>query len=1524
MSNVYEDTVADFDLNFLQPSIHNVNIARIEKQRQSLINVKNKIIASHCLLQKFYLQRDKLDETESLLLASKEECKQACLDYKVTLEKCIQMEKDMIKLKEVNKELEQKINHLDNQCEAMKSHAHQLQLLVKEHESVIEALNIEKQLEKSTVKDNERKLATLEREKDQYLRDIQWMRDVILGKKKTKSCKDILNKYKDLKGLDDNLESDNSDDESFLGDSPVGSPTHDQQQNKAVAMTFSDKIIKGAIYESGPDHKIKETPMIENDYDCCTEEVVSEDTGRGSSLAFSDAEKFLNSPDLGFATEGHHNVNNKEIIIHVDVATSPIRLEEHLISSPNIFDDEALLSDKNTANSPEYFITDIPLSTEIVTIKEKRQLVDVGTNPIHHFSLVDTSTSPIFFEVTKVSSDGSNTDSRILETNETEIAKNISKQDSSVVCQKNICTLSSGKELEISTDSLKRNCLEENNSKKICDNINYDYEVEMILGNMRLEHALITPIPRTPTMSHKEQQKESSVLCSQSEKQDHVGCPDALKIREENKALHANISYLCKEIMQIKNILKTKMPDSAENVPSFNSEICHLFDDSSQETIILTKDDTLSNDSRSENILQCHNSERNLDLNSATLDLTKQHPISKDNLELQIPVESSHIERDTLDIDETTSGNHTEVIEKSFINSNNEDISQESPRNIFENNRKSYNNNKIKFQNEVHDIEKITNNENNNYESQEIEESKAVDPKNCRTINKIRKLTKLDRFKKKIMPKCKISGYADNPTLRKLRKRTQLVPVTNKKSFEILNNKEAYDKALKVMAELKSKSNVELKKDFRKPNSKLINKTEDLPSINDNDKSFESHETENQLKQSSGQDKIRISTDNTTNNYSFDSEKELSKSCCDVKDSVPDSTNQNQTISTRSRSKIILANTAEIREKSKDVKSDNKIDLNLQKTGRRRKRVDSGNSDVSCKRMLRSSNSEKTGAKELSYDLSLTVPQNKQVTIDYSDLDTFSTNTEMIVEKENIQSDNVSSKEIVNGRSELDKSTSNHLVLSKRRSVRLSSQNSETSYKRLLRSTICESVKQKNTKVDLSKTLNEPSIIVEDERITNPAFSASKSDNDKVNHIQQSNDCRTMSNLSNSILCKMIIKHGRAAFKSKSTKVTDTIADTICKKLDSSIAHILEAEPDKVQSAISEMVEEMRNINEKSLLAGLIKHLQDPARKLELYNKVNCNGPLAMTKREQIILAALQRLNTSEYNVVNNLLSNIEYTLFRLNHSPDFDTIESLSHFYAVTCKLFHMKYRLKTFLLDAMYCLQYKAVALIKQCLTAWMHILPMAHMKYAKTPLITCIVYLLHFYKCEDKFNRVQDIRWILNKKYFYKFSEWNETKILEMFNNAIKSVKDDQSDRYMLRVALLIFAKRHGASWCQRNVINNMLLPMIEAENTVERVKIFCIKMLGPLLKPYPPDMKVHCEIIVNQLLDMLDQEHLSRGVKEAIFTSLIYMSKHNPPRITKALLSWQPEEISSELEILLKAYVREKPIKAWKTILSRIHI
>lgn len=70
------------------------------------------------------------------------------------------------------------------------------------------------------------------------------------------------------------------------------------------------------------------------------------------------------------------------------------------------------------------------------------------------------------------------------------------------------------------------------------------------------------------------------------------------------------------------------------------------------------------------------------------------------------------------------------------------------------------------------------------------------------------------------------------------------------------------------------------------------------------------------------------------------------------------------------------------------------------------------------------------------------------------------------------------------------------------------------------------------------------------------------------------------------------------------------------------------------------------------------------------------------------------------------------------------------------------------------------------------------------------------------------------------------------------------------------MIILAKRQGPKWCQTNILKRILLPLLDKEELPERVRDFCVSMLGPLMKPYPNEMKVHCEIVLNQLFELLE--------------------------------------------------------------------
>lgn len=145
---------------------------------------------------------------------------------------------------------------------------------------------------------------------------------------------------------------------------------------------------------------------------------------------------------------------------------------------------------------------------------------------------------------------------------------------------------------------------------------------------------------------------------------------------------------------------------------------------------------------------------------------------------------------------------------------------------------------------------------------------------------------------------------------------------------------------------------------------------------------------------------------------------------------------------------------------------------------------------------------------------------------------------------------------------------------------------------------------------------------------------------------------------------------------------------------------------------MNKLADEVQSWNVKHFMLGFMKYLKDPDRKRELYSKVNSPPAPPMTKSEQVLLYIVRQMEIQTPNTVNDILTHIEFSLFQLNRTPEFEVIESLSHFYALLCRYFGLKSRLRLFLLDAMYCVQFKVVPLIKQCLDVWMHILPLAHM--------------------------------------------------------------------------------------------------------------------------------------------------------------------------------------------------------------------
>ncbi|CAH2243998.1 jg18519 [Pararge aegeria aegeria] len=1543
MSATFEEALLDFDINFLQPPV-NANESRGEKYRRQILTLKKKIISIDTLLKKFYSQREKWEQNEVVLLTAKEECKQACINYQDTLEKCAHLEKELDLLSKQNAELDSKCILSQSQYEGMKSHANQLELLVKEQESVIEALKIEKHLEKNNSHDHEDNLSSIQKENKALLKHLSLIKDIALGKKKLRERHKVLLQKYDFEDIseDDSSSDDSCDQPDFFDDSPH-SPLFTNILPEDCTRKKKEQVLNPNIQIN-----IKKDLAQFNEDSDCSNELVSEDTGRGSSLTFSDGEKCFNSPDY-FSNDSPEHIatkvskNNINIVL-MDTGTSPNRSHEvvHAATSPLIFDDEALLSDSNMlfqyntdVNSKEYFIGDIPLSNDIVTIKEKRKLIDTGTSPIKdiiktspikEIEKITTATSPLSFDKYTDIGDNNASMSTVTDYQTSGPRDNSSRKPSCIVIDETatsvngkytvINDLASNCEFEMRGNE-ERKCLEINNSKSFCDENSCDAEIDMILNTMRFTQRLITPIPKTPVKVRKHESGKVQELFQNLPELsgDQRVCLDSLALREDFNSLHKDMGGMMKDISYIKCFIKDCLMQQFNTANQNNEkskiqvsnkndyiEKSETYDDTRQETIIIHPNDDESNSNNEDSAVNNFNLSNSSELCSiieANKNNCTGNVCQNGDILIQAPSLNASRSPSVTTISEPPANGS---FERSTIPNIEHDYAKNDSREVITYEEDLRN----EDESDIINIDADTN----------VEDLSEDCCKMKRKKNK--KLSKLDKFKKKLQPKSKISKMAQIHKLRSKSRPLPIVQLPRMHTITISNNKSALENTLKVIAELKSKEiDLASKKIIaRKANNIVDDKnnskdrdyldhqlTPDTEDIDIRRNLSDDHDFNDKHLKTIGDDNQQIeplfkTTENRSRKLSNSSNSSWDEIYIREKDTSKSEEN-------RSKNKRVLRSS-----RNRNLFTD--LDyVNPKLTSKAEKLFD----EHDIKRSRKLSNCED---EERNYsDIFDNVPSahNKKRKRKLSNC----------MDEEQSYSDivgNVSS--VPNKKSKLSNSKDEKPSISDKFNNVSKIENEKQNINYNI----------KNVSVVLNKVQAPKLLTIGDEnenisnyngthnKIQDRISNVDKKEQEHIKCTEVSDGDPLISHPKQSILCEMLEKHGRQhGPKSKNLKVPDNITNSISKKLEEGIASIIDLSPAKAKPAMNKLVDEVQSWDLTHFLLGLMVYLNDPARKIELYKKFHSPPAPPMTKSEQVVLYIVRGMRTKIPNIVELILTFIEFSLFPLNRTPDFDIIESLSHIYALICRYFGLKTRLRHFMLDAMYCLQFKVVPLIKQCLDAWMHILPLAHMGSAKSPLVTCLVYLLHFYKCEDKFNRVKEIRCILSQKYFYKFSDWNEPRILEMFKTYIKEVRDIPIQKKMLRISLLLLGKRHGAKWCLKNIINNMLMPIIESEDTPMKRKMFCVQMLGALLKPFPADMKLHLEIIVSQLHDIL-QQNPPDAFKEAIFSSLMYISHHNENRLQRALIAWQPKQISPEFQLRFRDYVRGRPLHVWAKILTRM--
>ncbi|XP_063358518.1 uncharacterized protein LOC134648014 [Cydia amplana] len=1480
MASSMDECVLDFDIELL----HQSSKYELEKALQTVRVLKTKITRTSDVLKKYYAKVAECKQLEELALAAKEDYQHACMENLTFREQSAGLEEEIKRINEAHKILGDKYNMVLNQYEGIQSHSKQLELLVKENETTIESFTIEKKLEKSTSKESEKKCAALQKELDYLKRNICRVKHVVLGKKKvTKKIKLFLNKYGNIDGDNENDRENSSDEDTFedclspLGaelDNVLGSPAGNKDKTAL-------KLQKNNINE--------ENTNTEDDSESSTG-VVSSDTGRGSSLACSLAGSIL-SPEYFI----NHSPSSGEIVASknkmvISIATSPILTREvnSIATSPIIFKD--ILSKE--------------METEDSELSNKESLHNKAKS--HHSPpvMIDRVVSPIFVTQYDMST----------------------STDKNTTCVTGISPLRRSRRI---TDRNLNSINDPNTQEKVhldINNINdfddesSDGEIQMIFDKMRFNQNLITPLPTTPAKSRTE---VALNIATQTVLHTAGVCPDAVKLKEDNAALKTTVDKLAQQVTSMNdtfikcflsilnaNTTNTEAQKILRDKCSQEENGINLFQNLEPEALIVeNKEETID---KSDVIKRKAGFKGKISKMKELFDdpppspcdvIAKEPPMTLSSRSPSPasppPLRSPSLSPAPVDADENTS-NISDQQNISFKSK--ENLQFEDPLSNEGSLSGEASSDREMYEHEIVVELAPDSNESDRSSLHAILMEQQRSPPEEKPIKKTpkKRLTKIEKLRKNMAPRSKIMRelLPERKTRQKLRIQPKRLTANKQRvladSVSPNNDKTAYEKACKVMAELKSKEKVVKKKSpsvaIPKKNTHKSIQIEKLPSpVIENNVEIHRHD------QSLTHEKLLPVSPN-----------KLPEEDCSIKTRMnPDCTKQGN------KNKHTLITPSKPIETLKCAAVGKDASL----PGLPTRKQSKSESEQDCISEVTHFNTNHLKSPALKR-------YGKNVVANKSETNNNNTQIQSFVKHDNpimLEDENANTEAVQpDSRKRLKRPACDKPDIVPKRILRSSSIQCENEDMNP------ENVPDQKIQTKIRSELAKDIISYDDLDLFNNSDVDKPAKSDQPMPDVSGASAKQSENKKPGILCTFIDKYGRKSMK-HAPKIPDNTISAICKELEDGVAHIQKLPPQDSKQAMDQLVKDLKTKQADHFISGLINFLKEPARKMESYNKINVPPAPPMTKVEQILIyvVAQLKLNWPNFNVVESILSFIEYTLFMLNRTPEFDVIETLSHFYAVLCRYNKDRNRLRLFVMDAMYCLQYKAVPLIKQCMDVWMHILPLAHLGLAKNPLVQCLVYLLHFYKCEDKFNRVQEIRNILHRKYFYEVSEWNEPGILEMIRNSILELRDISGEKKIIRMSLIIIAKRNGAQWCQKHIIKNMLLPIIEQASVPERIKQFCVALLGPLLKPFPMEMKVNCEIVMNQLFDILDRNP-SPQMEESVFTSLIFMSRHNLYRVIRALLCWTPESISPEFEELLRNFVRERPVKSWRQVVSKIFI
>ncbi|XP_015515546.2 uncharacterized protein LOC107221162 [Neodiprion lecontei] len=347
---------------------------------------------------------------------------------------------------------------------------------------------------------------------------------------------------------------------------------------------------------------------------------------------------------------------------------------------------------------------------------------------------------------------------------------------------------------------------------------------------------------------------------------------------------------------------------------------------------------------------------------------------------------------------------------------------------------------------------------------------------------------------------------------------------------------------------------------------------------------------------------------------------------------------------------------------------------------------------------------------------------------------------------------------------------------------------------------------------------------------------------------------------------------------------------------------------------LSNATERLSHFKKHTLAKCTVDFLCTKAMEHELLDRTYTPPAPILSKTQQRIITMLIVLNRTIPDLIRLVQTGIEYKLFRLGFAPEVEVVEELVRVFTALARIQKDREKIRILCCDAIYCLGMKAIPLVYTVLISWPEVLPMAGT--SNDPLLLCLTQAIVMQTGDTSFPKFLPLKKLLSGYYKYTSDDPFYTNLTQNFMTALKDKRQNGLD-----TAIILLAKKKGAIWAYKNIIQGGLLQMI-----IERVHpsiydAFCL--LGYIMRSFSVnDKEGFVKNILEQLCALMVSGEGSMQQQEGVATALISLNRHKLDVVAKTLLNWKPSEpISEPTTQLLTNLFRIHQTKWWRKFIRK---